>query len=85
MRLVDKTERYSMGNRKLVGRKKNYIVEINFSASNFLDKTTYWWFFLRKEDIGFSYNSLHDGLKYDTQEECVAACEKKIDILSQKM
>lgn len=85
MRLTDKTERYSMGNKKFVGRKKNYAVEIHFSANSFIDKTTYWWYFLKKEDTGFSYNSLHDGLRYGTKDECVIACEKKIDSLTQKM
>lgn len=31
------------------------------------------------EEINFTYNSLHEGLKFNTQEECVTACEKKLE------
>lgn len=84
MRLIDKTERWSMGNKTLVGRKKNYTVKIHFAAKNYLDKTEYWWFSILKEDIKFSYSSLWDDLKYETQEECVLACEKRIDEIIKK-
>lgn len=81
MRLTDKTERYSMGDREFVGRKKNYIVGIHFSAKKILQNSEYWWYSLNKKDAEFSYNSLWDGLKYKTQEECVAAAENKVDEL----
>lgn len=81
MRLTDKTEKWSIGNKTLVGRKKNYIVKIHLSVQNYIDKDKYWWFLIRKEDIKYSYNSLWDGLKYKTKEECISDCEKKIDEL----
>jgi len=81
MRLTDKTERWSMGNRTLVGRKKKYLVNINFTAKNHINGVEYWWFFVEKNDMKYAYNSLWDDLKYKTKEECVSACEKKIDEL----
>lgn len=84
LRLTDKTERWSMGNKTLVGRKKNYEVKILFSAKNYVNETEYWWFSIHKKDIKYSYNSLWDSLKFKTKEECVAACEKKVDELSKR-
>ena len=81
MKLVDKTEKWSMGDKKLVGKKKKYIVTIHFSAKNLMNDSEYWWYSIFKEDINFAYNSLWDNLKYETQEECVEAAEKKIDEL----
>lgn len=81
MRLIDKTEKWSMGDKKLVGKKKKYTVNINFSAKNPINNKEHWWYSIFKEDINFTYNSLWDNLKYETQEECVEAAEKKIDEL----
>lgn len=82
MKLTDKTEKWSMGNKKLVGKKKKYDVIIHFSAKNQMNNSEYWWYSICKKDIDFIYNSLWDKLKFDTQEECVNAAERKIDELA---
>lgn len=74
-----------MGNVTLVGKKKNYVVKIHFAAKSYIDKSEYWWFFIEKDDIRYNYNSLWDDLKYETKEDCVSACEKKIDELCKKI
>ena len=80
MRLTEKKEKWSMGDKRFVGKKKNYSVKIFFSAKKPLSDTSYWYYFLSKDE--FSYNSLWDGLKYDTKDACVKACEDKIDELT---
>ncbi len=84
MRLTDKTERWSMGNKRYEGRKKGYLASIGFSAKNWMDSDEYWYFTLSTKDDTYSYNSLWDKLKYKSQEECLMACETKIDSLTKQ-
>ena len=81
MRLTDKTERWSMGDKKFVGKRKNYNVNIHFAAKNYMNENEYWWYSIQKDDIGFAYNSLWDSLKFNSKEECVKEAEDKVDEL----
>lgn len=54
MKLVDKTEKWSMGDKKLVGKKKKYTVNIIFSAKNPINNKEHWWYSIFKEDINFT-------------------------------
>lgn len=82
MRLTYKPERWSHGNKIFVGKRKNYNVNIVFTRNTLTSEEPFWWFSLYKGM--FAYNSLWDDLKFETQEECVKACEQKIDELVRK-
>ena len=64
-----------------MGKKKKYNVKISYVPSDFTGKKDYWYFLIVKEDIEYAYNSLLDKLKYVSMEECIEACEKKIEEL----
>jgi len=77
MRLSDKTERWSMGNKRYEGKYKKHECSIAYSSAHY-SKDPYWYFcYNGAEDK--SYNSLWDGMKYDTKEECHDACIKHIE------
>ena len=76
MRLTEKKRNWS-ADRDFKGQKKKYEVTISLSAR----EKPYWYYKLNKKDEKYSYNCLWENLKYNTQEECVSACEAKIDEL----
>lgn len=64
MRLSDKTAPWSMGSKTYEGKYKGNKCTISYT-SEYYNKIPYWYFLCTsKEDD--SYNSLWDGLKYDT-------------------
>ena len=67
MRLVDKTVPFD-SQKMFKGKYKKYDVTVYYSRN----EASY-------EDCRF--NSLWENMRYTTQEECVAACENKIDEL----
>lgn len=69
-----KSERWSQDWRK-VGRKKGYVAEICYNSH-------YGTFFFILTKDGNVFNSLWKEMKYASEEECLAACEKYIDELS---
>jgi len=72
MRLANKTERWSRGNKTLVGKYKKCECNISYSSIHY-SKEPYWYFtYTSKDDKTF--NSLWDELKYNTEEECHDAC-----------
>lgn len=77
MKLTETTKRYSYG-RSFLGKKKNFQVSINLK-SNPMSSEQYWYFVLKKND--FSYSSLDNDLKFENQNKCVEAAERKIDEL----
>ena len=81
MKLREKiTDRWT--NKKVyVGKKNKYNVTVSYAPTDFTGKKDYWYFLIVKEDIDYSYNSLWDKLKYTSKEECIEACEKKIEEL----
>lgn len=83
MRLTDKTERYSMGSKTFKGKKKGFEVTISFSNNKIGNDEPHWYFFISKKENDYRYNSLWNELKFETQEECVAACELKIESIEQ--
>lgn len=48
MKLKEKTERWQQG-KTFVGRKKNYVVTISFSPTDFTGKKDYWYFLIEKK------------------------------------
>lgn len=81
MKLTEKTELYSRGNKHLTGRYKNHSVDISYvEYSPFIENLTpYWYFSCTNTKTDDSYNSLCDKLKFKTQQECVDAVIKFID------
>lgn len=78
MKLVDKTEPYSMGSRNFMGKYKKWICNISYSSRRgFENETPFWYFYCKKEDNRF--NSLWKELKYNSKEECHDACIKYIN------
>lgn len=77
MRLTDKTEPWNMGNKTFEGKRKGFEVFIHYICYGIGEKP-YWFYTIIKEQ--YAYNSLWDNLKFDTKEECVAECEKRIDL-----
>lgn len=78
MRLVDKSISFD-SHRMFKGKYKKCDVTIYYSASSIKKEVPYWYYTLNKEDEDYRYNSLWENMRYSTQEECVAACESKID------
>lgn len=77
MRLTDKTERWSMGNKTYEGKYKGYKCSIIYASEHY-NKTPLWYFLCTsKEDKTF--NSLWNELKYNTKEECHDACIEYIN------
>ena len=56
------------------GRKKNYQCEIEYN-----DYSEKFYFLICKED--YLFNSYCENMVYGTEEECLAACEAKVDEL----
>lgn len=77
MRLIDKTERYSMYNRRFVGKYKKWACVVSYSAKNYTSEESFWYFTCSKE--ANSYNSLWNELKYSSKEEAHDACVEYID------
>ncbi len=84
MKLYEKQKDWS-GNRTFQGRKKKFEVTVCFAEVSLKKEEPYWYYTLIKKDEDLRYNSLWDNLNYSSQEECVEACEKKIDELTTKM
>ena len=80
MRLTNKSGRWDT-DETYVGKKKNCTVTIIFSHKNFMRNEEYWYFLINNKDKKISFNSLWENLRFKTKEECVAACESKIDEL----
>ena len=69
-----KSERWSQDWTK-VGRKRGYTAEICYN-----NHYNEFFFLLSKGD--YRFNSLWEDTKYNSEEECLAACEEYIDKLS---
>lgn len=78
MRLTDKTKKWDYG-KTLEGRKKNYKVVIYYSEHPMGKEHPFWYFMLKKDN--YTYNSLWNNLKFETQDQCSKAAEDKIDEL----
>lgn len=78
MRLTDKTPLWGMGNKTFVGKRKGFNADINYVCYDLKPTEPYWFYTIWEGK--FAYNSLWDNLKFDTKEECVAECEKRIDL-----
>lgn len=76
MRLVDKTVPFD-SQKMFKGKYKKYDVTVYYSRN----EASYWYFTFNKKDEDCRFNSLWENMRYTTQEECVAACENKIDEL----
>ena len=81
MKLTEKTELYSKGNKHFTGRYKNHSVDISYIEYNPLIENLipYWYFSCTNIKIDDSYNSLCDKIKFTTQEGCVDAAIKYIN------
>ena len=79
MRLTDKAKDFEGGGRVLVGKRKNYVVTIEFYKEPYETPEQYWCYSLEKGN--YHYNSLWDNLKYNSSEECVIAATQKIEEL----
>lgn len=75
MKLIDKTRRFSMGNRDFIGKYKKWECNICYSVTSAVNP--FWYFYCSKEDNRF--NSCWENLKYNSKEECHDACVKYID------
>lgn len=78
MRLIDKTERYSVYSRRFVGKYKKWDCDISYSSKSYTSEESFWYFVCRKE--GNSYNSLWNELKYSSKEEAHDACIEYINV-----
>jgi len=60
------------------GKKKNYVISINYCAngSNYAGQ---YYFFVEKKDIDFRFNSLWNNMKYSTYDECAIVAEKYLE------
>ncbi len=79
MKLVDKTDTWSRGNKTYEGRYKKHICTIDFSSSKSFSVNPYWYYTFTNTITDKNYNSLWDGLKFETKEECHDACITAID------
>ena len=81
MKLIEKTELYSRGNKHFTGRYKNHKIDIEYISYNpFVENLTHYWYFSCENlKTNNNYNSLCDKLKFKTQQECVDAATKYID------
>lgn len=77
MKLKEKTERYSRGNRDFVGKYKKWNYNICYSTTSYISENPFWYFYCNKEDNRF--NSLWEELRYNSKEECHDACVKYIN------
>ena len=80
MKLVDKTRTFD-SQRMFKGKYKKCDVIIYYSASSIRKEVPYWYYTFNKKGEDCRYNSLWENMKYSTQEECVTACENKINEL----
>ncbi len=76
MRLVDRTGHFDL-QKTFKGKYKKYDVTVHYS----IDEVPYWYYVFIKKDEDCRFNSLWENMRYSTQDECVAACEAKIDEL----
>ncbi len=83
MKLYEKPKDWN-GNRMFQGKKKKFEVTVYFVTVSLKSEESFWCYTLIKKDEELRYNSLCDNLNYSSQEECVEACEKKIDELTTK-
>lgn len=83
MRLVEQKKDWN-GNRTFKGQKKKYKVTVYFLTTSFREEDPFWYYTLIKDQEDYRYNSLWENLKYSTQEECITACEDKINELTKK-
>lgn len=73
MKLSDKTEEFSMGNKTFKGKYKKCECNIYYSRDG------YWYYLCFNVEDTIRFNSLWDNLRYSTKEECHDACVKYID------
>lgn len=74
MRLKDITQ-YFDTNKFYKGKYKKFDCYITYSSNNAI-----WYYCIDSNDEReISYNSLWNGIKFKTQEECISACQKYID------
>lgn len=74
MRLKNITRRYD-NDKFYKGRYKKFECYINY-----ISKDDTWYYHISSNDErDIRYNSLWNGIKFKTQEECVIACQKCID------
>jgi len=57
-------------------------VTVYFSTTSFREEDPFWYYILIKDQENYRYNSLWENLKYSNQEECITACEDKIESLA---
>lgn len=79
MRLKDVTGKFDIGSKFYRGKYKKCECHINYSSQDDI-----WYYHILSgegRDIT-SYNSLWNGIKFKTQEECVSACQEYIDKVS---
>lgn len=81
IKLVDKTERWSMGNKTFVGKKKKFEVHICYSIKSIYSEKEFWYFTLSRKEDDIRYNSLWDNIRFNDKDGCVEAAEKKIEEL----
>lgn len=74
MRLKDVTRRFD-NSKFYKGRYKKFECSINYSSNK-----DGWYYCIDSKDEGdIRYNSLWDGVKFKTQEDCIKDCQKYID------
>lgn len=74
MRLKDVTRRFD-SSKFYKGKYKKFECCINYSSNDDI-----WYYCIdSKDERDIRYNSLWNGTKFKTQEECVIACQKYID------
>lgn len=81
MKLREKTTDRWQNGKTFIGKKNKYSVTVSYVPTDFIGKKDYWYFLIDKKDIDYAYNSLWDKLKYTSMEECIEACERKIEEL----
>ena len=74
MRLKDVTRRFD-SSKFYKGKYKKFECHINYSSNDDI-----WYYYISSNDErDIRYNSLWNGIKFKTQEECINACQKYID------
>jgi hypothetical protein len=75
MRLKDVTGRFDSGNKFYKGKYKKFECCINYSSNDNI-----WYYHIDSNDErDIRYNSLWNGIKFKTQEDCIKDCQKYID------
>lgn len=87
MRLTEKTDQWSNGQKIFKGKYKKCDCTIYYSVSSIFEREAepYWYFTCSNKDCTIRHNSLWSKNKYKSKEECHDACIKYIDDNSKKV